>query len=143
MKWTEDLSVGVEVIDAQHRELFDAINAVLEAAEAGREQQEVVALMEFLDEYVANHFGLEEMYMRRYVYPGYPHHKAQHTGFVSDFFDLREELARDGVTPALSGKVTRRVSDWLVDHIGRVDRALGSFLREARERLRSRRGGSL
>jgi hemerythrin len=141
MKWTPDLAVGVDVIDAQHRELFDAINAVLEATAAGREQREVVGLMEFLEEYIAHHFGLEEMYMRRYVYPGYPYHKSEHTGFVNDFFDLREDLDRNGVTPALTGKVTRRVSDWLVDHIGKVDKALGAFLREVRETIRKRREG--
>lgn len=141
MRWTQDLAVGVEVIDAQHRALFDAINAVLEEAAAGRGQKEVVELMEFLDEYVANHFNLEEMYMRRFVYPAYPHHKAEHTAFVNDFFDLRDDLARNGVTPALSGKVTRRVGNWLVDHIGKVDKALGAFLQQAQEKIRRRREG--
>lgn len=142
MKWTQDLAVGVDVIDSQHRELFDAINAVLEATRAGREQAEVVELMGFLEEYVANHFGVEELYMRRYVYPGYPHHKSEHTGFVNDFFDLRDDLDRNGVTPELTDKVTRRVCDWLIDHIGKVDKALGLFLREAQETIRKRREGA-
>ena len=128
-EWTERLSVGVETIDAQHRELFASINALLtdNGTAAPGEIPRVVA---FLEDYVTNHFGMEEIYMRRLSYTGYPFHKGEHVSFINEFYDLRDELDAHGATPALADRMGRFFGDWLVNHIGKVDKALGAFLRE-------------
>jgi hemerythrin len=36
MQWTEDLSVGVETIDNQHKELFSRINSLADAIRLGK-----------------------------------------------------------------------------------------------------------
>ncbi|HSL98843.1 MAG TPA: bacteriohemerythrin [Candidatus Limnocylindria bacterium] len=132
MKWTEDLSVGVGVIDAQHKELFATADALLEAVGRGEGHGEVTKAVAFLEEYVENHFRMEEMYMKRYSYTGYPEHKIEHTTFIGDFYDMRQELDNNGVTPELTVRLAETLGDWLVNHIGRMDRALGAFLRERR-----------
>lgn len=129
MKWTEDLSVGVGIIDTQHKELFATADALLGAVDRGEGHGEVTKVITFLEEYVENHFQMEEMYMKRYSYPDYPQHKMEHTAFIGDFYDLRQELDNDGVTPDLTVRLANRVGDWLVNHIGRMDKALGAFLR--------------
>ena len=129
-KWTEDLSVGVEEIDAQHKEVFATADALLAAVEKGGGHGEVTKVIAFLELYVENHFRLEETYMKRFHYPEYPRHKIEHTTFISDFYDLRQELDNDGVTHELTVRLADRVGDWLVDHIGRMDKALGAFLRQ-------------
>ena len=132
VKWTEDLSVGVDVIDTQHKELFETADTLLGAVERGEGFSEVTKVVAFLEEYVENHFQMEEMYMKRYTYPDYPRHKIEHTTFINDFYDLRQELDNDGVTPELTVRLADRVSDWLVNHIGLMDKALGEFLRKRR-----------
>ena len=132
LKWTEELSVGVDVIDTQHKELFASTEALLKAVEQGEGFGEVTKVVAFLEEYVENHFQMEEMYMKRYSYPDYPRHKIEHTTFISDFYDLRQDLDSDGVTPELTVRLADRVGDWLVNHIGLMDKALGAFLRERR-----------
>lgn len=129
-KWTEELSVGVDIIDTQHKELFATADALLEAIEKDGGRGEVTKVVAFLEEYVENHFQMEEMYMKRYTYPDYPRHKIEHTTFINDFYDLRQELDNDGVTPELTLRLADRVGDWLVNHIGRMDKALGTFLKE-------------
>lgn len=132
VKWTEDLSVGVGAIDTQHKELFATADALLEAVGKGGGHAEVTKVVAFLEEYVENHFRMEEMYMKRYSYPGYPEHKIEHTAFIGDFYDLRQELDNEGVTPELTVRLAETLGDWLVNHIGRMDKALGAFLRERR-----------
>lgn len=132
MEWTPDLAIGVALIDAQHRELFDSVNRLLDAIEQGRGREEVASLMLFLEDYTANHFGSEEAYMRRFHYPGYPAHKAEHTGFINDFIDLREDLDANGPSADLVAKISRRVCEWLLLHIGRVDKAFAAFLASLR-----------
>ena len=60
--------MGVDTIDAQHRELFAAINSLLRE-EGTPAAQDVVKVLDYLEDYVNNHFGLEELYMRRLSYP--------------------------------------------------------------------------
>jgi hemerythrin len=130
VKWTEELSVGIDVIDTQHKELFSTAESLLAAAERGVGQGEVTKVVAFLEEYVETHFQTEEMYMKRYSYPDYAPHKIEHTGFVNEFYDLRQELDNDGVSPDLTVRLADWVGDWLVNHIGRMDKALGTFLKE-------------
>jgi len=128
-EWTEKLAVGVDTIDAQHRELFAAINTLLRE-EGAVALAEVPKVLAYLEDYVNNHFGLEETYMRRLSYPGYPFHKGEHVSFINDFYDLRDELDATGLTPELADRIGRFCGDWLVHHIGKVDKALGAFLSE-------------
>ena len=128
-EWTERWSVGVDTIDAQHRELFAAINSLLR--EEGKPAAwDLAEVLHYLEDYVNNHFGLEEIYMRRHSYPGFPTHKGEHVAFINDFYDMRDEYDKDGATPELAEKMGRYMGDWLVNHIGNVDKALGAFLRD-------------
>ena len=128
-KWTEEWSVGVDTIDAQHRELFAAINSLLRV-EGEPAPRDLVKVLDYLEDYVTNHFGLEEIYMRRLSYPGFPPHKGAHVAFINDFYDLRDEYDGNGATPELADKMGRFMGDWLVNHIGKIDKALGAFLQE-------------
>ncbi|NNF84255.1 MAG: hemerythrin family protein [Deltaproteobacteria bacterium] len=129
-RWTEDLSVGVDVIDNQHKELFSTADSLLTAVERDEGRGEVTKVVAFLEGYVETHFQMEEMYMKRHNYPDYPAHKIDHTTFISDFYDLRQELDNNGVTPELTVRLANWIGEWLVNHIGRMDKALGAFLRE-------------
>jgi len=129
-EWTEKLSVGVETIDSQHRELFAAINSLLRGNGGGALPEEIPRIVAFLEDYVTNHFGMEEIYMRRLSYPGFPHHKGEHVSFINDFYDLRDAFDAEGASGELADRMGRFCGDWLVNHIGKVDKALGAFLRE-------------
>ena len=128
-EWTERWSVGVSTIDAQHRELFAAINSLLRE-EGTPAPRDLANVLHYLEDYVNNHFGLEEIYMRRLSYPGFPSHKGEHVTFINDFYDLRDEYDDNGATPELADKMGRYMGDWLINHIGKVDKALGAFLRD-------------
>jgi len=128
-EWTERWSVGVDTIDAQHRELFAAINTLLREEEKTA-SRDLAMVLDYLEDYVNNHFGLEEIYMRRLSYPGFPAHKGEHVAFINDFYDLRDEYDNNGHTPDLADKMGRYMGGWLVNHIGKIDKALGAFLQE-------------
>lgn len=133
IRWTKDLSVGVETIDNQHRELFDAAAGLVEGVHREGGAGEAAKTIVVLEEYVLNHFALEEFYMKRHYYPAFPAHKAEHTAFIGEFYDLREAMDRDGSTPELALRMAEWLGGWLVEHIGRQDRALGEFLQNSRD----------
>ena len=128
-EWTERWSVGVDTIDAQHRELFAAINSLLRE-EGKPTSRDLAKVLDYLEKYVTNHVGLEEIYRRRISYPACHSHKGEHVAFINEFYDLRDEYDNNGATPELADKMGRYMGDWLVNHIGKVDKALGAFLRD-------------
>ena len=127
--WDESLEIGYALIDAQHRELFRRVDALLEAIRSGRSAGELGQLLAFLGDYVVTHFRTEEALMEERDYPGRATHLAQHADFIRDLALLREEYAREGGTALLVVRVNARVTRWLFEHIARTDRKLGTFLR--------------
>ncbi len=133
--WTEDLTTGSAEIDRQHKEIFLRINWLLDACNLGKGKAEVGTVINFLDDYVATHFSLEEAYMRKYRYRGYAEHKAKHEEFIKNFLTLKKQVETEGPGVHTVIATNRLVVNWFVNHIRKVDTQLGAFLKERPERL--------
>ena len=127
LEWTQALSVGVEEIDAQHRELFRRAARLLDGIRKG-EPEELGGLVDFLYEYAVEHFGAEEEQMRRTRFPGYLRHKAEHDRFISDLLALAGEHERKGAGAFMALKVNQWLAEWLREHVSGTDTELGKFL---------------
>ncbi|MEJ2697293.1 MAG: bacteriohemerythrin [Candidatus Sulfobium sp.] len=134
MKWTEDLSVGIEEIDEQHKELISRINDLVDSVRQKACKYKIGDVIKFLEEYIVVHFGEEEELMRKHDYPEYKSHKARHEYFMREFAELRKELEKlEGGKKRgsydLSVETNRIVVDWILDHIAKVDKRLGAHLK--------------
>ena len=135
MQWTEDLAVGIAKIDDQHKELFEKINDLVAAVKQSVCKYKIGDVIRFLEDYVVFHFGEEEKYMQQFGYPGYQAHKAEHEKFIANFNELKKELPKleGGRKPGsydLSVETNQVVVDWILDHIVKVDKHLGEFLKD-------------
>lgn len=127
-QWTEDLSVGVEEIDSQHREFIKNLNKLLDAMTQGRGRDEVGNIIYFLEGYIEKHFELEQEYMRRFMYPDYEKHKALHSEFMEEVGRLKRQFNEgSGITVVLQTK--KDLIKWFFRHIKETDKALGRFLK--------------
>lgn len=132
MEWTEDLAVGIPLIDSQHKELFSRINNLLTAIKEHRCKSEIDGTIKFLDDYAVFHFGEEEKRMREAGYDGLDEHKRQHAKYLKNISELKEQAALPRVTGMsyeLSVTVNQIIVDWIVDHIMKVDKKFGEFVR--------------
>ena len=129
IEWSDDLATGVSGIDSQHRELFQRINNLLDACKMGKGKAEVKNVIQFLDDYVVTHFAAEESYMQKHDYPGYAEHKAQHLVFMENFAKLKAHFEKDGPGVLLVVEANHLIVEWLKEHIRKIDRALGAFLK--------------
>jgi len=133
VEWSQDLSVGIDEIDEQHKELFRRINRLVESVRQSQCRETIPEVIGFLEEYVITHFANEEAYMKEYDYPGYEAHKAQHSEFLKSISGLRGELEKiknqGGSSYELSVTTNQVVVEWIVNHIIKVDRKLGGFLK--------------
>ncbi|NPV04538.1 MAG: hemerythrin family protein [Syntrophaceae bacterium] len=141
--WTPALSVGIEEIDNQHKELLHRVGVFFEKLRAGGGPGEIPGLFGFLERYVQTHFSLEEQYMTKFYTEdgGYAEervHRAEHRAFARDFAAFREEILDNGPSPLLVAEFQRWIANWLVGHIGKTDRALGRYLSAALPPLKRR-----
>lgn len=129
IEWTQDLAVGIEIIDEQHKEIFRRIDALLEACKAGKGKAAVGETLNFLEEYVDEHFAAEEAIQVRYAYPGYESHKQEHERFIQSVDKLNKKFEKEGPSLTMVLETNMVVVDWLVRHIKKVDMDLGAYLK--------------
>jgi len=126
--WTDDLTVGIDEIDSQHRSLFQQLEKLLDACVAGGEREEVLIMLDFLDQYVVTHFATEEGLQQEYGYPGYEKHRTEHAEFLRRLQRFREELSASAPSRDFVLRVNQTLIDWLTSHILTVDKAASEFL---------------
>lgn len=126
--WREDLATGFRTIDAQHRAIFDRINALLEACSQGKGKQEVGKVLSFLEEYVTTHFEHEERSMLQHGFQGYREHKKQHVELTRQVAEIRKMVEADGVGVHTVVQLNRLVVHSFVAHIRKTDTQLGSHI---------------
>lgn len=130
MQWNENLAVGVDVIDNQHKGIISRINNLLNAMSQGKGKDEVGKVLTFLADYVVKHFTAEEGLMKKYNFSGYPEQQAEHAKFIKDFSLLKNEFETRGVTSTLVLQTQRQLCDWLTNHITNKDKQIGVFIKK-------------
>ncbi len=129
IQWTENLAVGVDMIDNQHKGIFSRVNNLLNAMAQGKGRDEVGKVITFLADYVVKHFRSEEEIMIKNNFDGYPSQKEEHAQFIRDFSVLKKEFETSGVTSHLVIQVQQKLCNWLTNHIGNEDKKIGAFLK--------------
>ena len=135
IKWDESLSIGVELIDEQHKKWIEYIHNVQAAIEAHRGMTQVSNTLDFLVEYTQFHFSTEEKSMAETGYSELENHRAKHEELKSTLDDLVEDFRQEGVTEKLSEAIGTFLGNWLRNHIRVVDQAFAAFLKEKRIQL--------
>ncbi|MCF6355944.1 MAG: bacteriohemerythrin [Candidatus Polarisedimenticolaceae bacterium] len=116
--WNSSLSVGIDVIDGQHRRIVDYINE-LNVAHLENDRDKVLEVLTGLVDYTLTHFIFEEELMEKAGYPLSDAHKKVHKTFVAHINKFVEQHN--------SGKdITRRLMSmlqvWLTNHIKNDDK---------------------
>lgn len=130
LTWTTDLSVGFGRIDEQHQQLFTRYNHLLQACTTGLGREAITPTLNFLAEYVEEHFAEEERYMALYDYPESDQHIREHREFISQIGAVQKDLEKNGPTVLMRATLTYSLLHWLVSHVKQIDVKLGRFLSE-------------
>ena len=128
IEWNETLSVGVDLIDEQHRMWIERFNNVAHAIAERHGAETVSNTLGFLVDYTEEHFATEEARMAEMQYPDAASHKAKHDELRKTLDDLVQDFREDGPTEELAIAVDTFLGNWLLTHIREVDSMLGAFL---------------
>ena len=125
---TPDLLTGNALIDSEHRQLFAAINDLMDACSQGKGRDKILSTAKFLTGYVAKHFGDEEQLQMRSKYPNYPAPKQFHDGYRRKLDETAQQLSAEGATVRALGALNQEVA-MLVSHIRTEDKRLAKHVR--------------
>jgi hemerythrin len=128
-KWDSSLETGNELIDGQHKGLFDAINKLLDTCRQGRGKEELSKSLDFLTQYTIKHFFDEEQLQQKYKYPDFQNHKKYHDEFKITVRDLSHEMILKGASDKLIEEVKAKIGGWLVTHIKGQDLKVAAHIR--------------
>lgn len=128
-RFTPDLETGNALIDSEHRQLFQAINDLLNACAKGKGRAELEKTAKFLYDYTEKHFSDEEKLQIQTEYPDYPNHKRYHEEFKKVVASLTEKLEQQGPTVSLVGEVNSAIASWLINHIKREDIKIAAHIK--------------
>ncbi|NMA02940.1 MAG: hemerythrin family protein [Clostridia bacterium] len=130
MPWSPSLSVGVDMIDEQHKLWFEHAEKLFEAGKNRQAKEYIGELLEFLDIYTKKHFADEEEYMLRIEYPGYDEQKRAHTAFIAQLDKLRKDYHTSGGNITVIINANQLVINWLTKHISNMDKKIGEFAQQ-------------
>ncbi|MBF0305639.1 MAG: hypothetical protein HQL41_08335 [Alphaproteobacteria bacterium] len=118
LPWTESLSVGIDVIDAHHFALVNALNDLHEAWRSGAPASEIGMLLRKLHRLALHHFAEEERLLAGQ--PGVEEHADHHRLLLGELDRLG---ARHEAAEVDAGSVAQDfLQYWVLDHILRSDR---------------------
>ena len=124
--WTDNLSVKIAAIDAQHRKLIDLINELNDAMSQGKGKDVLGRVLTSLIDYTKTHFAEEERLMSLHKYPGYAEHKAAHDSLTAQVIEISEKFKSGQI--GLTIPVSDFLKEWLTDHILHTDKEYSAFL---------------
>jgi len=128
INWNDKLSVQVDELDRQHQELVAKINVLTDAIRQGKGDKLVGEILHGLESYAATHFDTEEKYFKKFGYPDAEAHKKEHAEFIEKVSGFSKGKTRGELS--LTIEVLQFLSDWLINHILKTDKAYVAFFRK-------------
>ena len=132
VEWSEELSVGIQELDEQHKYLLNIINQLNVLMLTRKNQEAINEMMDRLIEYTRTHFIVEESLMRILGYVNYDMHKQHHDDLIAKVLDFKNLQ--------MAGKLSRVelmdfLAAWLTNHILKEDKLYSEhFLKKGAQR---------
>lgn len=130
-KWDPaKLSLGIDSIDQQHQEIFDAANKLVRDLLAGTATESLSEVMKFLRNHTDHHFADEEALMEKINYPELEKHRQNHQAFSVTLGELERRFQEEGPSLGLALELNEKISHWQMVHIMKEDRAIVDYIKK-------------
>lgn len=130
IEWTESLSVQIDELNDQHKELIRLYNNLHESLVHDPPETTAktkIATLDALMDYALLHFATEEKYLATIGYPGLENHQRLHREFNDKVWSLQRDNAAD--KPILGTSLMKFLRNWIIDHISKIDKEYATFRR--------------
>jgi len=128
--WSNSYSMGVKLIDDQHKGLLNFVNDLFNHAN-GNEKEERAYFMSVIQQavqYIKEHFQAEEKLMIGTKFPGYAVHKKVHDEFTLTVVKSVKDF-ESGKRLVLE-KFAYFLKDWVLTHVAVMDVQYAEYFRK-------------
>jgi len=119
--WNNHYSLGIKLIDDQHRGLIDFVNDLFNHS-TGREEEERAYFKNVIQiavSYAKNHFATEEKYMLATKFHNYAEHKKVHDEFILTVVKTVKEF--EAGKRLVLEKFAYFLKEWVLSHVAGMD----------------------
>lgn len=133
--FTEKYMVGIELIDNEHRRLFEIIadvDKLIHEELLHDKYDEIMRLLGELKDYTEFHFEDEESLMERIHYPKLDIQRRAHSAFIERLvgINLSELDDMDDNQQEYLLELMTFLQNWLINHILKADKLIGEYQRK-------------
>ena len=125
--WDDRYKIGIEMIDYQHKKLFDLVNRLYDLEDEKDVKEELRIILYEFSNYMQTHFKDEEEYMLSIEYPNLDEHKRLHLDIINNLAQIMSTPAKLSIIKSKMRVIAKRA---LVDHIMHEDSKIKLFLFE-------------
>ncbi len=129
--WRDAMSVGNNIIDADHRYLICYVNTVELALQKPDEKEVLMSALSQLYDYAYEHFMREERIQQKISYPEFNKHRQEHKELLEQLLELRNKINSHYSEADIDKHYSEIVSflrHWIIDHVLNTDRLLIPYL---------------
>ena len=130
IKFTDEMHIGIETLDTQHKQLIHLINQLATELGEGSASKQLSCHVSDMMNYTLNHLVDEERLLQMHGYPNFENHRAEHKAFREKTIELYVISKTDIEKTATL--MHHYLCDWIVDHILNSDMAYKSYLKECK-----------
>lgn len=130
--WSENFSVNNDLIDSQHKRLFEIGNNINDILKNFDEKSDCEKLKHEINElvrYTKYHFEEEEILMKKYNYLELDIHREEHESFINYLDDIDvdniENCKKEDLVDLL-----KFVASWIFKHISNTDYKYGDYIKQ-------------
>lgn len=120
IKWDEKYSVGISIIDEEHKELIRIMNEAIVVKQHDDNFDEISKLLKELTAYALKHFSTEESFMAEFNYAEFQYHKEEHHDFSKKCIAYCNRVIEGD--RHIANEILEYLKQWLVNHIQITDR---------------------
>jgi len=128
--WSESYSMGIKVIDDQHKGLLDFVNDLFSHS-TGNEKEEMEYFKKVIQQavkYIKEHFSTEEKLMLATKFPGYAEHKKIHDEFTLTVVNSVKDF--EGGKRLVLEKFAYFLKDWVLSHVAVMDKQYALYFKK-------------
>jgi hemerythrin len=129
--WTDRMSVGVKLLDNDHKKLVLLVNNLHDGIVAGHARPKLESIFGKLVEFTRLHFSHEERLLAETGYQGWAAHRQEHEQLLDQLIELQVRFL-SGAGGAQDQDVMNRLRVWLFKHTQGADQDFVSHLKAKR-----------
>ncbi|MDH5717064.1 MAG: hemerythrin family protein [Spirochaetia bacterium] len=130
IEWNNKYLIGIEKIDNQHKQLVQQVNIFFNCVNKKKGRDKVLEILEYLSEYVEEHFKDEENLQKQIKYPDYEEHKNKHENFKTLIIKLKDKIIKTDIDYNNILETNQIITKWIINHIYNSDKKIGEYIKK-------------